>query len=51
MRRRPRSVWFALGTGVIVTVIVATVVLVPVIGLVASAAAAIARACTGVSST
>ena len=40
MRRRPRSVWFALGTGVIVTVIVATVVLVPVIGLVASAAAA-----------
>jgi hypothetical protein len=40
MKRRPRSVWFALGTGVIVTVVVATVVLVPVIGLVASAAAA-----------
>ncbi|PPF61926.1 hypothetical protein C5E11_13730 [Clavibacter michiganensis] len=40
MRHRPRSVWFALGTGVIVTVIVAAVVLVPVIGLVTSAAAA-----------
>lgn len=40
MRHRPRSVWFALGTGVIVTAIVATVVLVPVIGLVTSAAAA-----------
>ncbi|SMG19483.1 hypothetical protein [Agreia pratensis] len=39
MKHRPRSVWFALGAGVIVTVIVATVVLVPVIGLVASAAA------------
>lgn len=40
MRHRPRSVWFALGTGVIVTVIAAAVVLVPVIGLVTSAAAA-----------
>ncbi|KJC64325.1 hypothetical protein SAMN06295879_0034 [Agreia bicolorata] len=40
MKRRPRSVWFALGTGVIVTVIVATIVLVPVIGLVTSAVAA-----------
>jgi hypothetical protein len=40
MRHRPRSVWFALGTGVIVTLVVSTVVLVPVIGLVTSAAAA-----------
>ena len=39
MKRRPRSVWFALGTGVIATVIVATVVLVPVTGLVSSAVA------------
>lgn len=40
MRHRPRSVWFALGTGIITTIVVAAIVLVPVAGLVASAAAA-----------
>lgn len=40
MRHRPRSVWFALGTGVVLTIIVAGAVLTPVTGLVGAAIAA-----------
>lgn len=40
MRHRPRSVWFALGTGVILTIVVAVAVLTPVAGLVGTAVAA-----------
>ncbi|RPE77611.1 MULTISPECIES: hypothetical protein [unclassified Frondihabitans] len=40
-RHRPRSVWFALGTGFVVSVLIVAVVLLPILGLIGASVGAV----------